>query len=84
MAAISAEICAHLARGILPLCADSVAAIRLEAIDQRREFLAELECLKERAGRQLAAKEERLTESEAEEELQTWRTRRISIHAAAE
>jgi hypothetical protein len=46
MAQISAEIYAHLARGILPLRADSVAAIRPEAIDQRREFLAELERLK--------------------------------------
>ena len=60
-ATISAEIYAHLARSILPLCADSVAAIRLEAIEQRREFLTELERLKEleRAGRQLAAREER-------------------------
>jgi hypothetical protein len=52
-----------------------VAAIRLEAIEQRREFLAELERLKEleRAGRQLAAREERQAEAEAEEELATFR-----------
>jgi hypothetical protein len=38
-----------------------VAVIRLEAIEQRREFLAELERPKqlERAGRVLAAREER-------------------------
>ena len=75
MAAISAEICAHLARGILPLCAQSVAAIRVEQIEQRREFLAELERLKElkRVGRQLAAPEERQEEVEAEEELALFR-----------
>jgi hypothetical protein len=73
MAAISAEICAYLARGILPLCADSVAAIRVEQIEQRREFVSELERLKEleRAGRALAAREER--QAEGEEELQTFR-----------
>jgi hypothetical protein len=43
MAAISAEIYTHLARGILPLRANSMAAIRSEAIDQRRGLLAELE-----------------------------------------
>jgi len=49
-----------------------VAAIRLEAIDQRRQFLAELERLKEleRAGRVLAAREERRAEAE---ELATFR-----------
>jgi len=75
MAAISAEIYAHLARGILPTCAEATAAIRLEAIDQRREFLIELERLKEleRAGRMLAAREERQAEAEAEEELATFR-----------
>jgi hypothetical protein len=75
MAAISAEICAHLARGILPLCADSVAAIRVEQIEQRREFLAELERLKEleRAGRVLAAREERQAEAYEIEELETFR-----------
>ena len=45
MAAISAEIYAHLAHGILPLCADSVVAIRVEQIEQRREFVSELERL---------------------------------------
>jgi hypothetical protein len=75
MAAISAEICAHLARGILPLCAQSVAAIRVEQIEQRREFLAELERLKElkRVGRQLAAPEERQAEVEEQEELAVFR-----------
>jgi hypothetical protein len=53
----------------------SVAAIRLEAIDQRRQFLAELERLKEleRAGRVLAAREERQAEADEQEELATWR-----------
>jgi len=52
-----------------------VAAIRLEAIDQRRQFLAELERLKEleRAGRVLAAREERQAEADEQEELATWR-----------
>jgi hypothetical protein len=81
MARISAEIYAHLAHGILPLCAHATAAIRLEAIEQRREFLAELERLKEleRAGRQLAAREERQAEVEAEEELATWRAELASL-----
>ena len=75
MAAISAEIYAHLAHGILPLCADSVVAIRVEQIEQRREFVSELERLKEleRAGRVLAAREERQEEAEAEEELAVFR-----------
>jgi hypothetical protein len=75
MAQISAEIYAHLARGILPMCAEATAAIRLEAIDQRREFLVELEPLKEleRAGRVLAAREERQARDEAEEQLATFR-----------
>ena len=53
----------------------SVAAIRLEAIDQRRQFLAELERLKEleRAGRVLAAREERRAEADEAEELATVR-----------
>jgi hypothetical protein len=75
MAAISAEICAHPARGILPLCADSVAAIRVEQIEQRWEFVSELERLKEleRVGRVAAAREERQAEAAEEEELQTFR-----------
>jgi hypothetical protein len=77
MAAISVEIYAHLAHGILPLCAAAAAAIRLEAIEQRREFLAELERLKEleRAGRQLAAREERQAEADEAKELATFRAR---------
>jgi HK97 family phage portal protein len=77
MAQISAEIYAHLARGILPMCAEATAAIRLEAIEQRREFLAEVERLKEleRAGRVLAAREEREAEAEEEKELATFRAR---------
>jgi hypothetical protein len=52
-----------------------VAAIRVEQIEQRREFLMELERLKEleRAGRVVAAREERQAETEAEEELATFR-----------
>jgi hypothetical protein len=75
MAAISAEIYAHLAHGILPMCAEATAAIRLEQIEQRREFLAELERLKEleRAGRTLAAREERQEEASEQEELATFR-----------
>jgi HK97 family phage portal protein len=75
MARISAEIYAHLARGILPMCAESVASIRLEAIEQRREFLGELERLKEleRTGRALAAREERGREAEEAEELEKFR-----------
>jgi len=52
---ISVEIYAHLSRGTLPVCADSVAAIRLEAIEQRRGLLAEPAGSTERAGRVLAA-----------------------------
>jgi HK97 family phage portal protein len=75
MARISAEIYAHLARGILPMCAESVASIRLEAIEQRREFLGELERLKEleRTGRVLAGREERAQEAEVEGDLETFR-----------
>jgi hypothetical protein len=75
-ASISAEIYAHLARDILPLCADATAAIWLQAIEQSWEFLAELERLKEleRAGRVLAAHDERQAEAEEEEELATFRT----------
>jgi hypothetical protein len=75
MAAISAETYAHLSRGILPMCTDAVAAIRVEQIEQRREFLSELERLKEleRAGRVVAAREERQEEVEAEEELALFR-----------
>jgi hypothetical protein len=81
MARISAEIYAHLARGILPMCAESVASIRLEAIEQRRELLGELERIKEleRTGRQLAAREERAQEAEAEEELEKFREELVSM-----
>ena len=84
MARVSAEIYAHLARGILPMCAESVASIRLEAIEQRREFLAELERLKEleRTGRVLAAREERQAEDEVEEELATFRAELASRRVA--
>ena len=83
-ATISAEIYAHLARGILPMCAEATAAIRLEAIEQRREFLAELERLKEleRTGRVLAAREERQAEDEVEEELATFRAELASRRVA--
>jgi HK97 family phage portal protein len=75
MARISAEIYSHLAHGLLPMCAEATASIRLEAIEQRREFLAELERLKEleRAGRVLAAREERQAEADEDEELVTFR-----------
>jgi hypothetical protein len=53
------EIYAHLSRGTLPVCADSVAAIGIEAIEQRRGFLAEPAGSTERAGRALATREER-------------------------
>jgi hypothetical protein len=33
------EIYAHLSRGTLPVCADSVAAIRVEGIDEIRELV---------------------------------------------
>ena len=62
----------------------SVAAIRLEAIDQRRQFLAELERLKEleRAGRVLAAREERRAEADEAEELATFRAEVAAMRAA--
>ena len=47
---ISVEIYDHLSRGTPPVCADSVAAIRVEAIEQRRGFLAEPAGSTERAG----------------------------------
>jgi len=83
-ATISAEIYAHVACGILPVCAEATAAIRLEAIEQRREFLAELERLKEleRTGRVLAAREERQAEDEVEEELATFRAELASRRVA--
>jgi hypothetical protein len=83
MAAISAEIYAHLAKGILPLCAESVAAIRVEQIEQRREFLAELERLREleRTGRVLAGREERVREAEDEEELERFREQLTGLRA---
>jgi hypothetical protein len=49
------EIYAHLSRGTLPVCADSIAAIRVEAIEQRRGFLAEPAGSTERTAHVLAA-----------------------------
>ena len=61
-----------------------MAAIRLEAIEQRRKFLAELERLKglERAGRALAAQEERQAEADEAEELATFRAEVAAMRAA--
>ena len=83
-ATISAEIYAHVACGILPVCAEATAAIRLEAIEQRREFVSELERLKEleRAGRVLAAREERQAEADEAEELATFRAEVAAMRAA--
>jgi HK97 family phage portal protein len=83
-ARISAEIYAHLARGILPMCAESVASIRLEAIEQRREFLVELERLREleRTGRVLAGREERVQEAEDEAELERFRQQLTGMRQA--
>jgi hypothetical protein len=55
-----------------------VAVIRLEVIERRLEFVAELERLKEleRAGRVLAAREER--QAEEEEQLATFRAQLAS------
>jgi hypothetical protein len=44
------EIYAHLSRGTLPVCVDSVAAIGIELIEQRRGFLAEPAASTERTG----------------------------------
>jgi hypothetical protein len=52
-------IYAHLSRGTPPVCADSVAAIGIEAIEQRRGFLAEPAASTERAGHAPAARKER-------------------------
>jgi HK97 family phage portal protein len=74
-AQISAEIYAHLTRGIMPLCSNAIASLQVEQLEQRRAFLVELEQLKalERTGRQLAAREARAEEAEAERELATFR-----------
>ena len=50
------EIYAHLSRGTLPVCVDSVAAIGIELIEQRRGFLAEPAASTERAGHVRAAR----------------------------
>ena len=50
------EIYAHLRRGTLPVCVDSVAAIGIELIEQRRGFLAEPAASTERAGHVQAAR----------------------------
>jgi hypothetical protein len=74
-AQITAEIYTTLAAGLLPMAADAMAAVRIEAADASRRVGDELIWLREleRAQRVVAAAEERQVEAEEEEELATFR-----------
>jgi hypothetical protein len=76
-ATITAEVYTTLAAGILPMAADAMATVRVEALEAGRRVGGETTRLKEqeRAQRVLEAAELRRAEAEEEESLATFRAR---------
>ena len=74
-AEITAEVYVTLARGLLPMAADAMAGIRNGATEQRNILLGELARLHqlERAGRLVAAQEERQAEAVQAEAFEAFR-----------